>query len=148
MKGFYIYSGGKPYPVSKEVYDGINQMTNRIYYVRRSAGQCRATRRQRSRCEGDCCSCRNYVNQEENADNDWMVSSHMPPSIEDEASCAGILDAMQEIDPDGRLIGRLYLLHYGDADIAKILGISRNAYYRRKSRIQRYLHKYLSCDNN
>lgn len=148
MKQHYIYSDGKPYIVDKEVYLAINQLTNRIYYVRRNAGQCRAASRQRSRCEGDCCSCRSYVNQDETIDNDWQVGSHMPPSVEDEASCAGILDAMQQIDPDGRLIGRLYLLRCRDTDIARILGISPSTYSRRKSRIQRYLRKYLAHDNN
>lgn len=152
MKNHYILSGGERYQVSKDIYNGINQTTNRIYYRRSRAEQCRATKGQRSRCEGDCSSCPGYIKNETDIDDTWLVSrraltASAPDSMEELAYCADILDAMQEADPDGRRIGRLYLLRCKDVDIAQILGISKSAYYRRKRKIKAHLRKYLAQDN-
>lgn len=140
MKDYqYIFSGGNRYYVSQEIDSVINQMNNRTYYLRHNADQCHATSKQRARCESDCSCCPGYVNQEESFDNTWMIPGIREPSLEDIAACTEILDAMQEIDPDGRRIGRLYLGGCRDADIARILGISTQAFYRRKRKLRAYL---------
>lgn len=143
---FYIFSGGKNYYVNREIYSAINQMNNRTYYLRHEADQCHATGKQRTRCESDCNSCPGYVNQEETLDNTWLIPGSREPSLEDIAACTEILDAMQEIDPDGRRIGQLYLSGCRDADIARILRISTSAFYRRKRKIKHQLHKRLTKD--
>lgn len=150
MKDYYIISGRKRYQVKKEVYSSINQLTNRIHYLCDIADQCHTSEKARSRCEGDCSACWYYVSQEAQIDDPVTLNRielASPTLVEDEVYCAGILDVMQEADPDGRRIGRLYLLHCQDVDIAQILGITKSAYYRRKAKIKAHLRKYLAQDN-
>ena len=149
MKAYYIYSGGQKYQVSKELYSEINHTTNQIHYRRCNAKQCRANQRQRARCEGDCYCCRYYVNQPADIDDTWLVS-HRASNVnslsdaENQISCDELLDAMQAAVPDGRRIGQLYLLRFKDAEIARILGISKSAFARRKAKIKAHLRKYLA----
>lgn len=143
MKKHYIISGGKKYDVNREIYTAINQMNNRTYYLRHDADQCHATSKQRTRCESDCNRCPGYANQEETLDHTWMIPGSREPSLEDIAACAEILDAMQAVDPDGRRIGQLYLGGCRDADIARILQISADAFYRRKRKLKARLRRLI-----
>lgn len=142
-KHYYIISGGTKHYVDREIYSAINQMNNRIHYLQRQAKHCIARKKSSSLCDGDCPACAYYMNREESIGNTWMIPGSREPSLEDIAACTEILDAMQEIDPDGRRIGQLYLGGCRDADIARILGISTSAFYRRKKKIKARLRKII-----
>ena len=53
-----------------------------------------------------------------------------------------ILAAMQQVDPDGERIGRMYIAGYTDAEIARALGIPRSTFHDRKNRIRKHI-KYV-----
>ena len=148
MKKRFIYSAGELYEVSEDVYDAMNQLTNKVHYRRRNAGQCRANQREMAVCDGDCPICRHYIFTELSVEEMEMRNDCQIPDRKEEDMIANlrveeILSLMQKADSNGEQIGQLYLKGYTDNEIAQKLSMPKSTFSDRKKKIQNYLKKYL-----
>lgn len=148
MKKRFIYSAGELYEVSEDIYDAMNQLTNKVHYRRRSAGQCRANQREMAACDGDCPMCKYYSSSELSVEememrNDCQIPDSKGVDRNANLYVEEILNLMQACDPQGAQIGKMYLKGYTDSEIANKLGIPKSTFSDRKNRIRKFLKKHL-----
>ena len=110
------------------------------------------------RCLGDCAACK-YSHHMDNAiSHDTVIDESEGITIADtvkdpsplideimaqNATLEYLLNALAEIDPDGRRIGELMLEGKSGREISRVLGIAHTTYLRRLSKVQAELRKHL-----
>lgn len=143
----FIYLGGKPIPVNEEVYHIWYQPIWRTHDFARRHGQCSCANWHL--CEGDCFICR-FRMDGENTSLDRLYddyeyepedSSHSEDIALDLILLEELLDELEEIDPDGRRIGKVLLDGLTDREAAETLGMPTTTYSSKKLKLRRELKK-------
>ena len=146
-----VYIQGQAVPVTGEVYDAYYQPIWRTFNFARMHGQCSIP--DWHGCEGDCGICRYKtagdefsLNELAEANAHELINTDTDPAciVEGMIVMEDILDAIEEIDPDGRKIAMLMTAGETDSSIARTLKIPGSTFYKRKMRIRRELKKIIS----
>lgn len=144
-----IRLNGEMIPVTEEVYQEWYRPIWRTHDFARRHGQCGCNDWQL--CEGDCALC-SYKRAGDQASLDQWADEHgltleaygADPleTVESRDACEALLQKLDEIDPIGRRTAQLLLDGVDDRTAAKILGLSKSAYSRKKIKLRRTLKKY------
>lgn len=138
--------------VSEEVYRTYYQPIWRVWKETHKHGACRGT--EWKRCLGDCATCTRYQRGSHILSLDVVVDEDECTTVADtlidpeplidevltqNAVLEELLDALQELDPDGRRIGELLLEGKTKVEISSILGIARTTYNYRFDKLRKSL---------
>lgn len=142
--------------VNEEVYRTYYQPIWRTWKYAKRHGTC--TGEDWKRCLGDCVGCNRCHHLDDCISLDVVIDDLEettvgdtvadPSSLIDEVMAQNtaleeLLNALQEIDPDGRRIGELLLEGKSRHDISKIFNIGTSTFYKRFDRLKDKLRQYL-----
>ena len=145
---YYLVVDGKRVVVSYEVWRYHNCNVNHIHYeANRDPGakQCRANRRQRAICTGDCYACYYWSPKGVSVDvliehNSEQISIRGYEDPEMLLRCEDMIADMARIDPEyGERIGRMIMEGWQIIDIAAVLDIPVSTLRDRLRRIGRMI---------
>lgn len=138
--------------VSEEVYRTYYQPIWKTWKYAKRHGTC--TGEDWKRCLGDCIGCPRCHHLDDCISLDVVVDDSEQTTIADtiadptplidevlaqNAALEELLDALQELDPDGRRIGELLLEGKTKVEISSILGIARTTYNYRFDKLRKAL---------
>jgi len=142
--------------VSEEVYRTYYQPIWRTWKETHRHGACRGI--EWKRCLGDCATCTRYQRGSDILSLDVVVDEDECTTVADmlidpeplidevltqNAVLEELLNALQEIDPDGRRIGELLLEGKSRLDISKIFNTNTSTFYKRFDRLKERLRQHL-----
>ena len=142
--------------VSEEVYRTYYQPIWKTWKYAKRHGTC--TGEDWKRCLGDCVGCPCCHHLDDCISLDVIVDDSEQTTIADtiadptplidevmvhNAALEELLNALQELDPDGRRIGELLLQGKSKYDISKIINIGTSTFYKRFDRLKEHLRQYL-----
>ena len=142
----YIYVDGQAVPVTEEVYQAYYRPIWRTHDFAKRHGQCAIN--DWRKCQGDCGLCK-YRTNGDSGSVDYLYDEYeleVEDFGSDPADIIGdalileeLLQALEEIDPDGRRIAELLMDGQTDRSIAALLGQAKSTFSERKLRIRREL---------
>lgn len=152
-KGYIVHHSDYEYmEVSKEVYLAFHRPIWVTWKEKKKLGCCSGC--DWKCCMGDCCDCPHYHRGSEVLSLDAPFGDDefttLGDTIEDPDSCIDeiltqstvleeLLNALQEIDPDGRRIGELLSEGKSGHEVCDILGMAHTTYLRRFKKMQEAL---------
>ena len=135
----------------EEVYKELRHMRQRVCIRMRRQHQCVCPLGEQWRCNGVCEGCSYRKSEDVSLDNklgeseDLTYGSVLTDGVDYEEMCAeklhskAVLERLDEIMPQARVIGEMRLKGVSDREIAKAIGISRTSMYRLLVKVQAIL---------
>ena len=144
--------------VNEEIYRAYYRpIWNTRYYARKN-GECRCTKANLWKCDGDCIGCRYHtagrtvsletpIGSEADELNLGDTLTDDVPSMESILMDTELLDALYEelehLDPESKRICQLFMEGFSERESAKIMGMARSTFKRHWEKIRTYLQEKL-----
>ena len=147
---YFIPIDGMPIEVSEEVYRAYYRPIWNTRYHAQKNGECRCTKAQIWKCDGDCPGCPFYAAGKKvsldttigGEDDDLTLGDTLADDaptadsiLMDEELLKALYDELDRLDPEGKRICAL-MMHHSEREAAEIMGMARSTFKRHWAKIR------------